>query len=135
MSYILFCAAAQVLVGTLCGLFGISGLNRMYSIHSNTFLYNLLAGACFGLAYALFELPNSFLKRQAGVESGGHAKGFSGVFFFILDQTDSLIGCAIVIRIFTKAPLYELLLYILLGAAVHVLVNLLLLAVHARSSL
>ena len=133
--YILLCAAAQVLVGLLCRGFQLDSMNRMYAVHENRLPYNLLVGACFGLAYALFELPNSFLKRQMGIGSGGHRKGVTGVFFFILDQIDSLIGCAIVIGIFTDAGFSELVQYILLGAAVHILVNLLLMALHARKSL
>ena len=134
-AYIVFCAAAHVLVGLLCRAFGIDSWNQMYSLHRNTVPYNLFAGVLFGFAYALFELPNSFLKRRFHVPSGGHAKGLAGVFFFILDQIDSLVGCAIVIGILTDAGFWKLVQYVLLGAIVHVLTNLLLMAAHARKSL
>ena len=135
LSYIVCCTAAHLLVGFLCRGFGIDAWNQMYSLHPNTIPYNLLAGSLFGLAYALFELPNSFLKRRFHIRSGGHAKGVKGVFFFILDQIDSLVGCAIVIGVLTDAGFLRLVQYVILGALVHVLVNLLLMAAHARKSL
>ncbi|MBR6404664.1 MAG: CDP-archaeol synthase [Lachnospiraceae bacterium] len=135
ISYIVFCTAAHLLVGLLCRAFEIDSWNQMYSLHRNTTLYNILVGALFGLAYALFELPNSFLKRRFHISPSGHAKGWKGVVFFILDQIDSLVGCAIVIWILTDAGFFRLVQYVLLGALVHVLVNLLLMAAHARKSL
>ena len=107
----------------------------MYALHQNTIPYNLLAGALFGLAYAVFELPNSFLKRRLRIQSGEHAKGVKGVFFFILDQIDSLVGCAVVIGVLTDASFWHLVQYVILGALVHIFVNLLLMALHARKSL
>lgn len=135
LSYIICCTLAHLLVGLLCRAFGIDSQNQMYSLCENTVPYNLLAGALFGLSYALFELPNSFLKRRLRIPPSGHAKGLKGVFFFILDQIDSLIGCAIVIGILTDAGFLKLLQYVILGALVHVLVNSLLLLLHARKSL
>ncbi|MBR6322070.1 MAG: CDP-archaeol synthase [Lachnospiraceae bacterium] len=134
-SYIVCCTAAQLLVGFMCRGLHLDAWNQMYALHRNTVPYNLLVGSLFGLAYALFELPNSFLKRRFHVPSGGHAKGAKGVFFFILDQVDSLIGCAIVIGVFSDARFLKLVQYVLLGAFVHILVNLLLMALHARKSL
>ena len=135
LSYVLFCTLAHLLTGGVCRLFGLEKMNQMYSLHANGFFYNLLAGALFGLAYALFELPNSFLKRRFHIAPGGHRKGFSGVFFFILDQIDSLLGCALVIGLLTDATLLALLQYVLLGAFVHVFVNLLLMLLHMRKSI
>jgi hypothetical protein len=52
--------------------------------------------AVFGLGYVLGELPNSFLKRRAGISPGVHGRGLVGAFFFTLDQCDSvLVGLAL----------------------------------------
>ena len=50
-------ALAQLLWGWVC--LGMPGLCYIYSYHENTPLFNLLAGGVIGLAYMLFELPNS----------------------------------------------------------------------------
>ena len=44
-------------------------------IWSFGFTYNLLIGALLGLFYALFELPNSFLKRRLDIKPGKTIKG------------------------------------------------------------
>lgn len=135
LAYLVFCTVAQLLVGLFSRVLGLEAYNQMYSLHQNTIPYNLMIGALFGLAYALFELPNSFLKRRMHIPPSGHAGGLKGAFFFILDQIDSLIGCAIVIGIFSDARFPVLVQYVILGAAVHIAVNLLLVALHARKSL
>ena len=47
-----------------------------YLEHENTVTFNLLTGLLIGFAYALFELPNSFLKRRLGIEPGKTMKGW-----------------------------------------------------------
>jgi hypothetical protein len=49
-------------------------------------------GALLGAAAELAELPNSFVKRQLGIEPGGTARGPLGVLFFLWDQLDLLLG-------------------------------------------
>lgn len=57
--------------------------------------FGLGTGWVFGLAYALFELPNSWLKRRLGIASG--SKSVKGSFFFtLLDKTDSAFGVTLV---------------------------------------
>jgi hypothetical protein len=58
--------------------------------------YASLPGAWFGaLAGAvaeLFELPNSFTKRQLRIAPGGTASGAAGAAFYLWDQVDVLVG-------------------------------------------
>jgi hypothetical protein len=49
-------------------------------------------GAAAGAVAELFELPNSFVKRQLGIEPGGTARGPLGALFFLWDQLDLLLG-------------------------------------------
>jgi hypothetical protein len=49
-------------------------------------------GALAGAAAELSELPNSFVKRRLGIESGGTTRGLPGVVFYLWDQLDVLLG-------------------------------------------
>lgn len=59
----------------------------------------LFLGAFFGLTYALFELPNSFIKRRLGVKSGQEADKNKWLFFF-MDKSDSALGVTICLFLF-----------------------------------
>jgi CDP-diglyceride synthetase len=59
----------------------------------------LLAG---GVA-ELSELPNSFVKRQLGIEPGGTARGRLSVVFYLWDQLDVLIGFWLVMALVVPA--------------------------------
>ena len=52
----------------------------------------VLAGAVVGGAAMLAELPNSFLKRRAGIPPGEQASGIRGLVFHVLDQVDLVFG-------------------------------------------
>jgi len=45
----------------------------------------------------LSELPNSMLKRQLGIAPGAAGGGILGMFFYVLDQIDMLIGVWVVL--------------------------------------
>ena len=47
-----------------------------------------------GFGYALFELPNSFIKRRLGIQPGESPKRFKAL-FILMDQLDSGIGVAL----------------------------------------
>lgn len=88
-----------------------------------------------GLAYVLFELPNSFVKRRLDIPSGKTVRGIKGCVFFIVDQVDSLFGVGLVYAALYPMPLWQYFLYILLGAATHIAVNSLLYATRIRRNL
>lgn len=76
-------------------------MNFPYSLHLDVGLlsffvaFGLGTGWVYGLTYALFELPNSWLKRRFGIAPG--SKSVNGSFFFtLLDKTDSAFGVTIV---------------------------------------
>jgi len=54
-------------------------------------------GLLLGIGYSIGELPNSFLKRQLDIAPGTLASGARGVFFWLVDQLDSVAGvvCAL----------------------------------------
>jgi hypothetical protein len=53
-------------------------------------------GALAGAVGEFSELPNSFVKRQLGIEPGGTARGLPGVVFYLWDQLDILLGFGLV---------------------------------------
>jgi len=57
----------------------------------------IVLGFAVGVAAMLSELPNSFIKRQAGVAPGAAGMGVAGLLFYFLDQIDLLIGTWLVL--------------------------------------
>lgn len=73
-------------------------------------IHFIVFGLVIGLAYVVFELPNSFIKRRMGIAPGEESNKFRW-FFSLLDQVDSSFGAALVSVLLFDAPL-------LTGAAV-----------------
>lgn len=133
-----------MILGTLmCFIWGIccnaspalAGHNYFYFEHSNTIQYNLLCGLLLGTAYALFELPNSFLKRRIGIEPGKTMNGWQKAFFVFLDQADSIFGCVLVVCIFHPLPVWYYFLFVFVGAVTHIIFNMLLYCAHLRKNM
>ena len=100
--------------------------------HAATLAFDAGVGALLGAAYALFELPNSFLKRRLDIAPGKESKGPRRWLFVLLDQIDSVLGCAVVIAFLaTVTPLF-LLGLVVVGAITHILLNMGLFAVGLR---
>ena len=135
LGYVFLNAIFMILWGALCSACGIEHLNFFYENQENTVLFNLGAGILLGLGYALFELPNSFLKRRLGVEPGKTISGFWKAFFIFLDQADSIFGCALVVWFFYDLGLGLYLLYVLVGALTHIVLNMLLYFAHLRKNM
>lgn len=108
--------------------------NYFYEYHKNTIPYNLLIGALLGFAYAIFELPNSFMKRRLGIGAGKSDDGPLKYLFVFIDQADSLIGIALVVWMFYPLGWLRFLTMIFLGAATHLLINALLYIFRLRKS-
>lgn len=127
------------LSGILWGLFlrgrAIEELNLFYRVLPNTILWNALSGALGGAAYALAELPNSFLKRRLDIGPGKNPHGLRRIFFIFLDQADSVIGCLILLRFFYAYDLIFFISAVLLGAATHLALNMLLYFLKLRKNM
>ena len=110
--------------------------NYFYRNYDNSVVYNILTGALSGFAYALFELPNSFLKRRLDITPGKNdISGFKKVFFIFLDQADSIFGCVLVVCIFCPLPLWYYFVYVIVGALTHIIINMLLYFCHLRKNM
>ena len=135
LGYIFFNIIFMVLVGIIYKALNIEHLNFFYINHKNTLAYNILVGALLGLFYALFELPNSFMKRRLDIKPGKTIKGPKKYFFIFLDQADSVFGVALVVWMFYPIGIKVYLLYILVGAVTHLVINMLLYLLHLRKNL
>ncbi len=81
-----------------------------------------IVGAICGTAYVVAELPNSFAKRRLGIAPGMSAPRARSV-QYIVDQLDSVVGCALAIRAFYRIQTGDAAAAALLGAACHVAVE------------
>lgn len=108
--------------------------NYFYADHANDVIYNLVIGFLLGLFYSLFELPNSFIKRRLGIKEGKSPKGIIKWVFIILDQADSIFGCVLVLSFVYKMTALFYFECVLLGAATHIAINILLYFVHLRKN-
>ena len=134
-SMVFFCMISQVFWGAVCNRSGWNGIHDLYRVRNNTIGLNVLTGILYGLAYALFELPNSFIKRRFRIRPGKTESSAVGRVFFVVDQIDSLIGVMLVLMAFSGISFWRYLGYIALGAFTHVGVNLILYKLHIRKNL
>ncbi len=81
-----------------------------------------VVGAICGAAYVVAELPNSFVKRRLGIAPGTSAPR-ARMAQYIVDQLDSVVGCALAIRTFYAIEAVDAAATALLGAGCHVAVE------------
>jgi CDP-2,3-bis-(O-geranylgeranyl)-sn-glycerol synthase len=83
-----------------------------------------LLGCWSGFAYMLFELPNSFVKRQLGILPGQPpAQPIARAICFLVDQADSVVGALLALAMFVPVPLVTWIVILLAGPVVHWLFN------------
>jgi len=135
VGYIFFNIIFAVIFGWIYDLCNINHVSYIYQNHRNFFLFNVCLGALIGLAYALFELPNSFMKRRMGIKPGKTTNDWRKWFFVFLDQADSVFGVCLVVCIFYHMSVGFYLLYVLIGAVTHIIINMLLYLVGLRKNM
>ena len=133
--YIVFNIIFSAIFGYIWKVTKLEHLNYFYMNHNNIISYNILIGFLLGLFYALFELPNSFLKRRLGVEPGKSIDNSKKYFFIFLDQADSVFGMALVVWMFYPIGIGVYLLFVLVGALTHIILNMLLYFLHIRKNM
>ena len=133
--YIVLNIFVQLLWGIICNILDINHTDYFYVNHNNTIIYNLLIGFLLGLSYALFELPNSFIKRRIDIEPGKPPKGFKKVLFIFLDQADSVFGVCLVVAMFYKMSVAFYFIYVIVGAITHLVINVLLYLLKVRKNM
>lgn len=132
--YVVFHILFNVLWGEILRVTNMEAYSFFYVRHENTFFYNLIVGWFLGLAYAMFELPNSLLKRRLDISPGKPPKGALKWLFVFLDQADSVFGIALVVWMFYDLGIKRYVLYVVLGAATHLFFNVVLYFMHLRKN-
>jgi CDP-diglyceride synthetase len=90
-----------------------------------------LAGGIYGLGYAAGELPNSFLKRRLGIAPGGRSAR-RGWLQYVVDQTDSVLGCIAALSLFYRPSGGELAAASAIGTFLHVAIDRAMYAIGAK---
>lgn len=119
-----------LLVTLLTSLFSLLGSILVKEV---TVLEGCGIGAVLGFTYTLFELPNSFLKRRLGIESGGQAQQ-NRFLFSIMDKTDSTFGVSLVYYLISDLSLQQGLLLFIGSVGLHVTFSFLLVALKIKKS-
>ena len=132
---IVFYAIFQVLCGVVCNTLELNPYNELYNIYENSFVFNLIFGLIAGFIYMLFELPNSFIKRRIDIQAGKTDKGIKGVAFFIVDQIDSLLGVMLLLTLCSNIGFYGYVRYLLVGALIHIVINIILYLLKVRKNI
>ena len=83
----------------------------------------------------IFELPNSFIKRRLNISAGKSGKGLIGIIFFVVDQTDSMLGVMFVLALFTDIGIWGYWQYVITGIFTHIVVNFILLMLKVRKNI
>ena len=140
LGFLLMTALAGILEvfwGLLLQGLGRNNWSLLYLYFENTPAFNFLIGMLFGFLYMLFELPNSFIKRRLSVsaaEQGDKRRGLK-LFFFILDQIDSMFGIMLCLGVLVNLTPAQTVFAIILGGLTHVFVNCLLILFRVRKYL
>ena len=135
LGYILLNSLSMLALGFLFNACNWNDFSYIWQNHANEPIFNLWCGALIGLAYAAFELPNSFLKRRLDIKPGKTANGWKRVLFVILDQADSIFGICLVVCLFYHMSVPFYFLYILIGTTTHIILNMLLYFAHLRKNM
>ena len=135
IGYLIFGTLSTVIWGVVIKNTALNSLSFFYINNENTVAFNLIVGVLLGFAYALFELPNSFVKRRLGIKPGKPAKGLEKVIFVFVDQADSIFGCALVVWLFYNLGILKYIGFVVVGAGTHIVINMLLYFAHLRKNM
>ncbi|KKT76005.1 MAG: CDP-diglyceride synthetase [Microgenomates group bacterium GW2011_GWA2_44_7] len=82
-----------------------------------------LIGALLGLGYSIGELPTSFLKRRFDIAPSQQVGGAKGVFFYLLEQVDSVATAVIVALLISNIPISTGIILFTMGSGFHVSID------------
>ena len=133
--YLIFGTVFTVIWGFAIRNTSLNSLDFFYVNNENTLGFNIVVGLLLGFAYALFELPNSFVKRRLGITPGKPATGIKKAVFVFVDQADSIFGCALVVWLFYDLGILRYLGFVVVGAVTHIVFNMLLYFAHLRKNM
>ncbi|NOQ71827.1 MAG: hypothetical protein GQ574_07495 [Crocinitomix sp.] len=104
------------------------------SIGNIAILNPVLIGFLLGLAYLLFELPNSYIKRRAGIQAGSTGNKY-GLFVTLIDKMDSAFGVVLVYYVMGHIMLVSAIVLFFLASLTHLTISYLLMIFKIKKSL
>lgn len=125
-------AVCGVVWGAVVSHSPMAAYHLFHEVRPSSPAWDFVTGALLGLAYGLFELPNSFLKRRLGIPPGKKRPGRVGALFVVLDQIDSVIGCALVLALLTPIGVDLFLAIVVTGGVTHLVLVLVLYTLRLR---
>lgn len=93
-----------------------------------------LLGFALGLAYVLAELPNSWVKRKVGIQSGERSSRFPTL-QTLIDKLDSTLGVLAVYGIWYATPMIQWLTLLTLAFCIHLCASWILVQLKVKASL
>ena len=91
-------------------------------------------GLLLGLGAVLGELPNSFLKRQFGIDAGEQRRSLTGIAFVVLDQGDFVLGAWLLLVPLWVMPASVAAAAFVVVVAAHMVINVIGYAIGARKA-
>ncbi len=115
----------------LLNAFLLSMINLLWPYLSN--VRALIIGFLLGIAYMLFELPNSYLKRRLGIGPGVNAGNLRWL-LMLIDKTDSSFGVSLFSYFLLDLGLVQFLQLFLISVLTHIFFSLILVATGIKKS-
>ncbi len=100
----------------------------------NDILEPFFFGVLFGLAYMLAELPNSYIKRKLGIQSGEKHPNYP-VLFTLMDKSDSAFLVSILYGLVFQKSLFTIFFLFIGSVLIHFLVSCLLVQLQIKKSI
>lgn len=119
-----------LIVPVLNGLF----LWTVITLASITVHNSFLLGFLLGLAYLIFELPNSYIKRRAGIKPGSTANKYQ-LLVTLIDKMDSAFGVILVYYLAGGIALVPAVILFFLASLTHLTTSYLLVLFKIKKSL
>jgi len=117
----------------LVPVFNVIFLLLFNSILNLNLSHPIYLGFLLGLAYVIFELPNSFIKRKWNIKAG-ETSAKKNYFFMLIDKMDSAFGVALVYYLLSTISITEALLLMLISSLTHIVMSLILVFTKIKAS-
>jgi len=105
-------------------------INYIFHIYIN---YSFFLGFILGLAYIIFELPNSYLKRKLGIQPGEQDKNHK-LTFSLIDKTDSAFGVVLTYFMLGYTNLKYMIILFLCASLTHILFSKILVSLRIKKN-
>jgi hypothetical protein len=122
---------AFVVMPPICGLSSL--VLRSLILHDPGYLWAFSGGLILGVAYLVGELPNSFVKRRLGIQSGQHHSRYKFV-QYVIDKSDSLIVSCVVYFFISDITAVATLALFAVSFVIHIFFSWLLVKVRIKKS-